>query len=698
MMKRNLLSRTLLLLLMVVGGVCGAWAQTLTEGFETKAASTTYNSTVTVSEEESDCGIGWSMYYGTVSTNDKVSGSNSAQMRFYTGMTGWPYINTTTPIDGLTNVSFKARTSDVKNKMDVSCSEDGKTWTVVSSANTFEKANTAYDFSVDVPSGSKYIKIGFNENSGGANKSKIVIDDVVFTYSSNKTATTTTIDASGITNTYINEGTAAGSLSATVKAGEAVVSGAAITWLSSKEEVATIDEYGVVTLVGEGTTTITARFSGNDKYNQSSDTYNLTVTDTRSEAGLAFEENSYTLGEGDELSAPALTNPNNLTVTYESSAPSVATVDADGNVTAVAAGSATITASFAGNSSYKAGSASYSVIVKMTIPADAILYESFDKNEEVGGNDGTWSGIQQTPAPSFDNEGWEYSKAYAGYRCVRTGKSGSITTPGLGITGDVTLSFMMASWGSDTNNGYVAILNGGTFDDGESTQKTISIKKSEWGIFTLELKNVTAETKIKFFDNGNDKRLFIDEVLIVKPSVKIAVAKEYISFCSDKALDFTNVEGLEALVVTKINDTSVSTEKVETVPAGVGVILHKTGTATSFNVPVAATATKPAKNFLVGVLEATEIGGNGTDYVLKDGKFMKANAGTLAAGKAYLKTDVNAAPALTIGYGDEGTTGIRSIDNGQLTIDNVYYDLSGRRVAEPTKGVYIVNGKKVVIK
>ncbi len=56
------------------------------------------------------------------------------------------------------------------------------------------------------------------------------------------------------------------------------------------------------------------------------------------------------------------------------------------------------------------------------------------------------------------------------------------------------------------------------------------------------------------------------------------------------------------------------------------------------------------------------------------------------------------APAF-IGFGDDnGTTGIQTIDNGKLTIDNVYYDLQGRRVAKPTKGLYIVNGKKVIIK
>ena len=103
MMKRNLLSRTLLLLLMVVGGVCGAWAQeqtlTLTEGFQNKATASNYQGTVTVSEEESDCGIAWEIYYGCVSTNDKVTGNNSAQMRWYASATNnYPYFMTKTTI------------------------------------------------------------------------------------------------------------------------------------------------------------------------------------------------------------------------------------------------------------------------------------------------------------------------------------------------------------------------------------------------------------------------------------------------------------------------------------------------------------------------------------------------------------------------------------------------------------------------
>ena len=50
-------------------------------------------------------------------------------------------------------------------------------------------------------------------------------------------------------------------------------------------------------------------------------------------------------------------------------------------------------------------------------------------------------------------------------------------------------------------------------------------------------------------------------------------------------------------------------------------------------------------------------------------------------------------------YGKNRTiVGIRSMDNGQLKMDNDIYDLNGRKVTTPKRGLYIVNGKKVVIK
>ena len=43
------------------------------------------------------------------------------------------------------------------------------------------------------------------------------------------------------------------------------------------------------------------------------------------------------------------------------------------------------------------------------------------------------------------------------------------------------------------------------------------------------------------------------------------------------------------------------------------------------------------------------------------------------------------------------TTAIRGIESGELRMEN-FFDLQGRRVAQPTKGLYIVNGRKVAIK
>ena len=142
-------------------------------------------------------------------------------------------------------------------------------------------------------------------------------------------ATTTTIDASGITNTDVYTGTAAGSLTATVTETESgnAVSGATVTWTSSKENVATIDENGVVTLVAAGTTTITASYEGvSGEFGASSATYELTVTNsapyeqpTEFEIGLnntLFGTNYNGSVSGITDANPIVGTQDNVTVTY----------------------------------------------------------------------------------------------------------------------------------------------------------------------------------------------------------------------------------------------------------------------------------------------------------------------------------------------------------------------------------------------
>ncbi len=184
--------RKILSLLMAVaflfGGATSMWADssTKTEGFEKATAGTNYQSTVTISEDDSDCGIGWKIYYGTPSTNDKISGNNSVQMRYYNNKDDRGYVQSTTAVEGLSNVAFKARVSSLDMKLTVSYSADGSAWTALATNVALEKtgAQGVKEFNYDIPSGGKYIKIEVAEGSTkpSSGNIKLIIDDVVFTY------------------------------------------------------------------------------------------------------------------------------------------------------------------------------------------------------------------------------------------------------------------------------------------------------------------------------------------------------------------------------------------------------------------------------------------------------------------------------------------------------------------------------------
>lgn len=85
--------------------------------------------------------------------------------------------------------------------------------------------------------------------------------------------------------------------------------------------------------------------------------------DTRAEAGLAYAETAIAKTIGDDAFVNALTNPNSVAVTYESSDTDVAEVANDGTITIKAQGTTTITASFEGNATYKPASVSYVLTV-----------------------------------------------------------------------------------------------------------------------------------------------------------------------------------------------------------------------------------------------------------------------------------------------------------------------------------------------
>ena len=192
-----------------------------------------------------------------------------------------------------------------------------------------------------------------------------------------------------------------------------------------------------------------------------------------------------------------------------------------------------------------------------------------------------------------------------------------------------------------------------------------------------------------------------DGAWYIIPATEVEVSlNEFASICLP--FDVAPI-GATAYAVESTNNThAILTEKAD-IPAGEGAILEGTGTVT-LNL---TTATSDwTNNLLEGTTINTYVAGSA--YVLANGtngiglykaalnKDANGAEGTTHflnnANKAYLPVSSNA-PMFSLERG-EGTT---SIENAQLTIDNVaIYDLAGRCVEKMEKGIYIVNGKKII--
>lgn len=158
---------------------------------------------------------------------------------------------------------------------------------------------------------------------------------------------------------------------------------------------------------------------------------------------------------------------------------------------------------------------------------------------------------------------------------------------------------------------------------------------------------------------------------------------------------------VEAYVVSSVTETSAKLEKVQgTLPANTAVILKGAGQH-KFVTSADSVATFTA-NKLSGTMVDKEVAGpayvlasinNVTGFYaakLTDGKFVNN------AGKAYLPKPATASSARFLSF-DFGTeTAIENIEGAEYGANAVIYDLSGRRVQKAQKGLYIVNGKKVV--
>ena len=190
-------------------------------------------------------------------------------------------------------------------------------------------------------------------------------------------------------------------------------------------------------------------------------------------------------------------------------------------------------------------------------------------------------------------------------------------------------------------------------------------------------------------------------------SCTVVLKSDIVTFCSLVDLDFSTVSRVKAYVANDYDPATgvLTLGRVDRVPAGMGVLLI--GDPGKVDVPFILTD-ETHQNLLRGVTFDTEISptdGDYTNYILVTGSHGKgfyrlSGPGILAGGKAYLQlpTTMAARQAISISYDDGGTTVITIIDltdtesDGLFTLDGI------RKPRVNRQGIYIKDGKKVIVK
>ena len=437
-------------------------------------------------------------------------------------------------------------------------------------------------------------------------------------------------------------------------------------------------------------------------------------------------------------------------VTYSSDNTEVASVDKNTGAITIGntAGKATITASFAATDTYQASSAKY--YINVIGPNTPVFYESFCQNEGQGGNNDIWSNISQKPTLIYDNSGWTVENGSGAYKCAIFGTAkaqGSATTPTIDLSGGkYILTFKAGAWDTtDEKTTIDVVISDGTLTYKGTTgnTQTIEMNKAEWTDYTMTIAGATNNATITFTAKvASNNRFFLDEVKIVKalapatstlPLVAVDNGKYYATFSSSKDVIFSSDVEVDAVSVESsilninklaqgdyfVKATSAGGYDVVSngyyVPANTGVLIQSGANSATYYTPYKAAAVSPTANQLK---PAPDEGGEFTpepgylyyklaynNYTAKTGLgfyWGAANGGAfyVKAGTAYLAVPSTSETNNVKGFSFDGTsTGVSAVDAEEPAKARGIYNIAGQKVNAMTKaGLYIVNGKKIVIR
>lgn len=439
----------------------------------------------------------------------------------------------------------------------------------------------------------------------------------------------------------------------------------------------------------------------------------IKYTKTTAEADL----NEY---NGEAVTYGQLENPNNLPITYTSSNPYVATVDANGKVTLKSWGKTTITASYPGNDQYKPATTSYELNVINSNEDYEEKFVEFVSSTDKGTTD-MWGGASKADEISKDGIKVYCSRASFASNPYRFN---GISTSTISVEKGNIVRIEIVGDGltklEKNGEGEYNITNNNIVWTGSA--KSVSFKNNkDWANYAavtnirvyVEYPNVKTfvynENKDNNIEAWENSDITLNRTLVANKwntlCVPFAISEEEIKANFGEG---TLVEKFEA-----VNGNTVNFADATSIEAGVPYLIKPTvaGTTYTFNgKEVSADAPKTEGNADVtfqGIYSPTDITNNGTVKaagVTEDGKVLFVNPGSKTkAFRCFFTISDNASitPAMLKVSIKGVETAINSIvmDNSNAT-DNAIYNLQGQRVNGNSlaKGIYIKNGKKFAVK
>ena len=445
-----------------------------------------------------------------------------------------------------------------------------------------------------------------------------------------------------------------------------------------------------------GTATVTASFAGNDTYAASSASYTITVQDNRTIPTLTFANKSYTFNVGDKVEdfTNALTidpaEAGTTGITY-SSDKDWALVDENSGLVVVstdAAGTATITASYAENDKYNSAKASYTIEVKKAAVVEDGVFDFTQSVNDYG------SGVKASNNGSsfVENSTW-----VAGSVTMTTSK-GTGSGVRWWLNNDKTTELRVYKGSNFTisvDEGY--FINSIKFDGVITGLNTNSKGTMNNGTWSGKSQSVT------FTASNGRKDIKTITVKYAKLETLTTAASGFATYAAGYDVNYSALGLTIYTIALDEANNKVSYNRFEgVVPAGKAVLVQ--GTAST---PYALTPAEGAADATfttdLKASDGTVTAADDKIYAFgtlngKSGFKLVNNGVVIPAKKGYLELTGTTAAKPTFFAFDGIGTGISHIEADTALENAAMYNLAGQRVDKSYKGVVIVNGKKMLRK